>query len=181
MWMSKNKIVSESLSKWMSYTPTETKVPATHRPNPLTWIMFRCCQTLLRKFSISTVILGFICRRISSPGKAQYRQFAICMRISSLKCMFSLFHRNPVDGKSEKVAFYNIFCHDPDLIDYVKNNLQKRDRVFLNGFLNSKPDIDENGKKVFSGFIEATNIMKIDRFLELSSENRMRTSGDEWN
>lgn len=66
---------------------------------------------------------------------------------------------------------YNVYVHDRNLINYVKENLKRRDRVFLNGFLNYKPEIDQDGKKAFSGFVEATNILKIDRFSEISYEN----------
>lgn len=79
--------------------------------------------------------------------------------------------RNLTEGESEKTQFARIYVHDENLVQLVKNNLQKRDRVFLNGFLSTKPDTDENGQKKFSGHIEATNILKVDRFTEYASEN----------
>lgn len=86
------------------------------------------------------------------------------------------FSRNPVDGENQKLTFYHIFVHDPNLINYVKENLQRKDRVFLFGSLNYKPEIDQNGEKTYGGYIEATNIFKIDRFSELSNENPIQAN-----
>lgn len=81
--------------------------------------------------------------------------------------------RNPDSGEgdSQKREFYNVFIHDPNLINYAKENLKRKDRVFVNGFLNYKSELDQDGKKQVNGYVEATNIFKIDRFSELSSEN----------
>lgn len=79
--------------------------------------------------------------------------------------------RNAPDGESEKTEFLNIYVHDNELIKITKNNLQKRDRVFIRGFLSHKPDTDQKGQKTFSGNIEATNILKVDRFSEANNEN----------
>lgn len=86
---------------------------------------------------------------------------------------FCCFFRNPAEGDVErqKRELYSVYVHDRTLIDYVKENLNRRDRVFVNGFLNYKPETDENGEKAYSGHIEATNILKIDRFSEMSNEN----------
>lgn len=62
--------------------------------------------------------------------------------------------------------FFNVLVHDSDLIELLKNKLQKRDKVFINGLLNSRPEMDENGATKNSGFIEATNILKVDKFSE---------------
>lgn len=88
----------------------------------------------------------------------------------SYRFFFSL-SRNPVDGDGQKLAFINVFVHDRNLIDYLKENLQKRDKIFVNGFLNYKPEIDQNGEKAFSGFVEATNILRIDRFSDIANQN----------
>lgn len=84
-----------------------------------------------------------------------------------------LVFRNPAEGDIErqKREIYSVYVHDRNLIDYVKENLNQRDRVFVNGFVNYKPEIDENGEKSYSGHIEATNILKIDRFSEMTNEN----------
>lgn len=63
----------------------------------------------------------------------------------------------------EVVSFFRVFVHDKNLINYSKSNLQKRDRVIVHGFLNSKPETDLNGQKKYGGFIEATHIVKVDR------------------
>lgn len=89
-----------------------------------------------------------------------------------MSCGFIIvFSRDPVIGESQKRAFYQVFVHDPNLINYVKKNLNKRDRIFVNGFLNYKSETGQDGKRFHSGYVEATNILKIDRFPELSNEN----------
>lgn len=50
-------------------------------------------------------------------------------------------------------------------------SLQKKDKVLISGILNSRPENDQNGNKKHSAFIEATNILKVDRFTESISEN----------
>lgn len=54
--------------------------------------------------------------------------------------------------------------HDNDLIEMIKTNLQRKDRVLVNGFLGYKAENDQNGQRKFVGHIEATNIFKVDRF-----------------
>lgn len=71
----------------------------------------------------------------------------------------------------EKTTFLNVYIHDQDLIKVTKNDLQRRDRVFISGILSNKADTDQNGQKKFSGHIEATNILKVDRFSETKNEN----------
>lgn len=66
---------------------------------------------------------------------------------------------------------YAVYVHDPNLIEYTKNNLKQRDRVFVNGFVNYKPQTNENGERSYSGHIEATSILKVDRFSEISQKN----------
>lgn len=89
-------------------------------------------------------------------------------------CVF----RNPENDQtgSETVSFFNIFVHDPDLINVVKQQLQKKDRIFIKGLLGYKPETDQNGRKKFSGHIEAENILKIDRFSEAAIENPVEFS-----
>lgn len=82
-----------------------------------------------------------------------------------------IFHRNPIDGESQKLSFFNIFVHDRNLINYAKENLRKKDRIFVNGFLSYKPETDQTGAKAYGGYIEASNILKIERFSEISNEN----------
>lgn len=85
---------------------------------------------------------------------------------------YIIFLRNPIEGgETHKLAFYNIYVHDRNLIDYVKENLRKKDRIFVNGLLSYKPDTDQNGAKAYGGYIEASNILKINRFSEISNEN----------
>lgn len=86
------------------------------------------------------------------------------------------FFRNQVEGETEKTQFIRVYVHDNNLVQLVKKNLQKRDRVFLNGFLGMKPETDENGQKKFGGHIEATNILKVDRFNEYADENPIEES-----
>lgn len=69
------------------------------------------------------------------------------------------------------MQFYRVFVHDYDLIQMLKTNLQKKDRILVNGFLGYKPENDQNGQKKYAGHVEATHIIKVDRFTEGVSEN----------
>lgn len=83
-----------------------------------------------------------------------------------------LIYRNTTDGsENERVQFYKVYVHDKDLIQMLKNSVQKRDRVLVNGFLGSKPETDQNGQKKYSGHVEATQILKVDRFSEALNED----------
>lgn len=82
-----------------------------------------------------------------------------------------LFFRNPAEEPIEKPTFFAVFVHDKDLIKLLKSDLQRKDRVIVEGFLNSKPEADQNGVKKHAGFIEATNIFRVDRFSEAVNEN----------
>lgn len=59
---------------------------------------------------------------------------------------------------------FRVYVHEPSLVELVKNSLQRRDRVFVNGFLNYKSEMDKSGVKKRNGYIEAKNIFKVDRF-----------------
>ena len=86
--------------------------------------------------------------------------------------IFFLIYRNTTDGsESERVQFYKVYVHDKDLIQLLKNNVQKRDRVLVNGFLGAKPETDLNGQKKYSGHVEATQILKVGRFSEAQNED----------
>lgn len=74
------------------------------------------------------------------------------------------------EGQLEKTQYVRIYVHDQNLKQLLKENFQKGDRVFLNGFLNSKPEVDQSGQKKYGGFVEATNILKVDRFSAADSE-----------
>ncbi|XP_031626403.1 uncharacterized protein LOC116342795 [Contarinia nasturtii] len=66
--------------------------------------------------------------------------------------------------EKEKVTYFNVHVHDKNLIQILKQNIQRFNRVIVKGILNNKPDSDINGKKVSFGYIEATNILRVDRF-----------------
>lgn len=84
--------------------------------------------------------------------------------------------RNAAEGPIEKPTFYSVFVHNSELIKLLKNDLQRKDRVIVEGFLNSKPETDQNGVKRFAGYIEATNIFRVDRFSEAISESIQSTN-----
>lgn len=48
----------------------------------------------------------------------------------------------------------------------LKTKLTKGDRVIVKGLLNSKSEVDAEGKKKLAGYLEALSIMKVDRFQE---------------
>lgn len=89
---------------------------------------------------------------------------------------FVYFCRSPNESESEMIQFYRVFVHDADLIQALKNNFQKRDRILINGALGSRPETDINGQKKLSGHIEATHILRVDRFSEAVEENSIEES-----
>lgn len=54
--------------------------------------------------------------------------------------------------------------------------MQKRDRVIVNGFLNSKPEMDQNGKKKYGGYIEGTHIVKVDRLSKATIDEHVESA-----
>lgn len=58
----------------------------------------------------------------------------------------------------------------------VKNNLERRDRVIVNGTLGYKPQVDQNGQNKFAGHIEAQQILKVDRFSEAVNDATIEKS-----
>lgn len=58
----------------------------------------------------------------------------------------------------------SVFVQDPNLREYVKNNLKYLDYVQLRGSLVYKPYFDKGDKKRFDGRIEAESISKMIRF-----------------
>lgn len=53
----------------------------------------------------------------------------------------------------------------------LKNGIERRDRVLVEGFLNSKAETDLQGEKRHSAYIEATHLLKVDRFSHAIDEN----------
>lgn len=78
--------------------------------------------------------------------------------------LYSFFRNEIEGGETEKVQFYRIFVHDKDLIEMLKTNIQRKDRVLVNGFLSYKAENDQNGQRKYIGHIEATHILRVDRF-----------------
>lgn len=154
---------------------TESPTP----PNILITIVSFCSHILFRIFNILTDSLDFICHQLLISG--EYTNIIsikmVKLKLNKIPNIFYIISihrisRNPIDGvDSQKREFYDVYVHDRNLINYIKENLKRRDRVFVNGFLNHKPETDQDGKKAFSGFIEATNILKIDRFSDIAYEN----------
>lgn len=60
--------------------------------------------------------------------------------------------------------FYAIFVHDPDLCEIVRGTVEKKDRIFVKGYLAGNINTTADGKKVQSGFIVAKHIEKVRRF-----------------
>lgn len=60
--------------------------------------------------------------------------------------------------------FHTVFVYDQDLSKYVRNNLEKGDRIYLRGFLTASSQIDVVGKKKYCGFIGAETIDKVTKF-----------------
>ncbi|XP_031626514.1 uncharacterized protein LOC116342866 [Contarinia nasturtii] len=60
--------------------------------------------------------------------------------------------------------YFQVFVRDKNLIELLKSDVSERDRIIVNGHLQYKTDYDQNGKSCRSGLIEATNILKVDKF-----------------
>lgn len=64
-----------------------------------------------------------------------------------------------------RTNFHAIFVHDPDLRNFlVCGTVEKKDRIFVKGYLSGNTHTDANGKRFQSGFIVAEHIDKITRF-----------------
>lgn len=83
---------------------------------------------------------------------------------SNLNLFSSRIIKNNEEGDKKVTNFIRVLVHDANMIKLLQENLQVGDRVVVNGFLNSTSDVDINGKKKYSGHIEAINILKADRF-----------------
>lgn len=57
--------------------------------------------------------------------------------------------------------FHCIQIIDEKLRVFVKNNVQMRDRVLIDGFLARQTNIMSDGKKKFTGYIVAKNVWKL--------------------
>lgn len=62
--------------------------------------------------------------------------------------------------------FHAIFVFDPDLRNIVRKNVEKGDRIFVNGYLTGNTHTFPNGKRLQSGFIVAKHIDKITSFAQ---------------
>lgn len=125
-------------------------------------------------------IKNFTMLRLSSHFTAKYA-LIFSNTISHTYCttlVFLFFFRNPVNGFNEKTSFYSVFVHDKNLNDYVKNYLQRGDRVIVNGDLGYKKEIDQSGKKVYCGSIDATQIVKVDKLSNANAEIIDKTGAD---
>lgn len=67
------------------------------------------------------------------------------------------------DTGSEGVDFHRVMIQDPALREYIKNNLQKSDRIYLSGKIGHMATTLPDGKRLYSGFVKAENIHKIQR------------------
>lgn len=63
----------------------------------------------------------------------------------------------------EGVTFHRVFVQDQELREYIRNKLQRKDRVLLNGRIGHMTDTGKDGKKIYSGFINVTDIYRIAR------------------
>ena len=75
----------------------------------------------------------------------------------------SFTHRNNTEegNQSAATSFHRIFVYDPELSQFIENNLKKRDRVLLTGKIGHMTTTFEDGKKMYSGFVVPDNIYRI--------------------
>lgn len=85
--------------------------------------------------------------------------------------MYLLSHRNSDDGtKSFGTSFHRVFAYDPELYQYIEEKLKKRDRVLLTGRIGHMTYTGDDGKKLYSSYIVAENIHRIQPRASSSSE-----------
>lgn len=72
-----------------------------------------------------------------------------------------------MEGNEERVTeFLPVYVHDKNLIQLLQDSVKRMDRVVVKGILNNKADKDSNGKVKHDGYIEATHILRCDKFSE---------------
>lgn len=64
---------------------------------------------------------------------------------------------------------------DESLLEFIKNNFKKSDRVFIDGRIEHSTKTGQDGKKIFSGYIVAKNVYKVRR---QSNENKVLESNE---
>lgn len=64
---------------------------------------------------------------------------------------------------SEGVTFHRVHVQDEALREYIRNKLQRKDRVLLNGQIGHMTDTGTDGKQIYSGFVNVTDIYRIAR------------------
>lgn len=75
------------------------------------------------------------------------------------------------NGEEENGAhFHRVFVYDEGVRDFVKN-LQRKDRVLLNGRIGHMTNTQPDGKKLYSGFIVAENVFRIARRTNVEVES----------
>lgn len=65
-------------------------------------------------------------------------------------------------GEAESVSnFHRVFAYDEAIRKYIRENVGKKDRLLVTGRLEHLTYTGVNGKKVYSGYVVAQNILKI--------------------
>lgn len=110
-----------------------------------------------------------------------------CVRISSIKMITAFFHWSHIlfhgkiiisnwkfiiyitlflnghhrNGYETVSQFHSVFVYEEDLREFVRTQLQKRDRVLVSGTVLHKTHTDAEGKRKYSGVIVANSIHKV--------------------
>lgn len=88
-----------------------------------------------------------------------------------------LLYRN---GSEHVSQFHKVFVYDDQLREYVRDNLQKKDRVFVNGSLRHLTHTDDEGRRKYSAYIVANSIHKIAKRATWN-QNPLIVSSFTWN
>lgn len=98
------------------------------------------------------------------------------MKLISLIFFFEFKNRNSDGLIREQTDFVNIFVYDETLRNIVRNQLNKSDRVRVEGQLKQKVCVDDKGNKRYMGYIEATKIAKLVTFRRaIETRNQVKT------
>lgn len=87
-------------------------------------------------------------------------------------------YRNSDGIKEERTDFIPVFVYNETLRNIVRNQLQRLDRVRIDGQLKYKACLDEKGKKQYKGYILANRIAKLIKLRDVPMENQKQLMSD---
>lgn len=87
--------------------------------------------------------------------------------------VFMIF-RNSDGIDEDRTDFITVFVYNEPLRNIVRNQLQRLDRVRVEGVLKYKACIDESGKKRYKGYVNATKIAKVISLRQMLAQEKIQ-------